>query len=205
MSRDGGRPGSKGGRAVTPDEAELWERLARSVDKVKAKPRVASHAPPTEPPAARAAAASAKAAVAGSKPVRQPRATSQAQRPAPLATLDRRAVRQIASGRVAIDARLDLHGVHQRDARARLRAFLLEAQAKGCRNVLVITGKGGAGPADPLAGALGEPQRGVLRRSVPHWLEQPELHGVVLGYVAAGVRHGGDGALYVQLRKARDT
>jgi DNA-nicking Smr family endonuclease len=127
-----------------------------------------------------------------------------AQRPPPLAELDRRAVRQITSGKTAIDARLDLHGARQRDARARLTAFLVDAQAKGHRNVLVITGKGGeAGSADPLGGALGEPQRGVLRRGVPLWLEQPELRAVVLTYTTAGTRHGGDGALYVQLRKAR--
>jgi DNA-nicking Smr family endonuclease len=44
----------------------------------------------------------------------------------------------------------------------------------------------------------------VLRRSVPHWLEAPELRAVVLNYSPAGIRHGGDGALYIRLRKARD-
>jgi DNA-nicking Smr family endonuclease len=44
----------------------------------------------------------------------------------------------------------------------------------------------------------------VLRRSVPLWLDEPELRAIVVGYASAGVRHGGDGALYVRLRKARD-
>jgi DNA-nicking Smr family endonuclease len=48
------------------------------------------------------------------------------------------------------------------------------------------------------------PERGILRRSVPQWLEEPELRGIVLGWTAAGPRHGGGGALYVRLRKARD-
>jgi DNA-nicking Smr family endonuclease len=52
-----------------------------------------------------------------------------------------------------------------------------------------------------MAGAFGEPRRGVLRRNVPAWLEEPALRSIVLGYTAAGVRHGGEGALYVQLRK----
>ena len=94
-------------------------------------------------------------------------------------------------------------GLRQRDAHARLRGFLLAAQAKGFKTVLIITGKGGASvERDHLAGAMGEPQRGVLRRSVPQWLEEPELRSVVLSYTSAGTRHGGDGALYVQLRKS---
>jgi DNA-nicking Smr family endonuclease len=111
-------------------------------------------------------------------------------------------VRQVASGRVAIDARLDLHGQRLKEARGNLHAFLLASQARGARTVLVITGKGGsAGEHDNLAGALGEPQRGVLRRSVPQWLSEPELRTVVLSFTTASIRHGGEGALYVQLRK----
>ena len=85
-------------------------------------------------------------------------------------------------------------------------AFLRAAQARGCKTVLVITGKGDASiERDHLAGALGKPQRGVLRHSVPQWLGEPELRPVVLSFTSAGTRHGGDGALYVQLRKpARD-
>ena len=48
---------------------------------------------------------------------------------------------------------------------------------------------------------MGEPQRGVLRRSVPQWLSEPELRAVVLSFTTASLRHGGEGALYVQLRK----
>ena len=79
--------------------------------------------------------------------------------------------------------------------------------------VLVITGKGAGAGDRPLAGDLssyrggrseGSGTRGVLRRSVPLWLDEPELRAVVVGYASAGVRHGGDGALYVRLRKARD-
>ena len=97
--------------------------------------------------------------------------------------------------------RLDLHGLRQRDAHARLRAFLLEAHADGLRTVLVITGKGGEEQPDRLGDLAGERQRGVLRRNVPHWLEEPELRAIVLSFTLAGVRHGGAGALYVQLRK----
>ena len=67
--------------------------------------------------------------------------------------------------------------------------------------MLVITGKGGEEQRRSARRLAGERQRGVLRRNVPHWLEEPELRPIVLSFTQAGVRHGGAGALYVQLRK----
>ena len=68
-----------------------------------------------------------------------------------------------------------------------LRAFLLAgACGKGHKTVLVITGKGvSEEPADGLGDLLGERQRGVIRRSVPHWLEEPDLRAIVLSYTQA--------------------
>jgi DNA-nicking Smr family endonuclease len=203
MSRGGGR---SRGRQVTPDEAALWTHATRSLDKVKAKPRVTPHAADV----ARAPARSSE--TEGRRPAKaqQPRPAKVAVPPpairiAPLAEFDRRALRQVATGKVAIDARLDLHGLRQSDAHARLRVFLLQAQAKGHRMLLVITGKGGEPESgdDPVAGD--RRGRGILRRSVPQWLEEPELRAIVLSYTAASPRHGGNGALYVRLRKARET
>lgn len=116
-----------------------------------------------------------------------------AAQPSPAAGLDRRKVRKIASGRVEIEARLDLHGLYQEEAHAALRRFLLASSAAGLRHVLVITGRGSR-----RAETGGE--TGVLRRNVPRWLSGPELHPVVIGYSTAHVRHGGEGALYVTLR-----
>ncbi len=205
MSRADGRS-PKTGRPIAPDEAELWSQVARSVDKVRSKARVPSHAGAVDPtPAAPArvapppAKSESKSRVA--KPAPPPLKTA---RPPPLAEFDRRAVRQVASGKVTIEARLDLHGMRQRDARVELHAFLRAAQSRGLKTVLVITGKGDpAVERDRLANALGKPQRGVLRHSVPQWLGEPDLRSVVLSYTSAGTRHGGDGALYVQLRKSR--
>jgi DNA-nicking Smr family endonuclease len=123
--------------------------------------------------------------------------------PAPLAEFERRKVRQIASGKVEIRACVDLHGLRQQDAHARLRAFLFDAYAQGHKTVLVITGKGGVEPADRLDHLAGERQRGVIRRNVPLWLEEPDLRAIVVSYTQAGPRHGGAGALYVQLRRGR--
>lgn len=205
MSRSGGKS-PKSGRAIAPDEAELWDLVTSSVDKVKNKARVPSHAGEADLPAipVRAAPAPAKTDPRSTRKPAPPQTSPKANRPPPIAEFDRRAVRQVSSGKVSIDARLDLHGMRQRDARTELHAFLRAAQARGCKTVLIITGKGDTSVGrDHLAGALGKPQRGVLRHSVPQWLGEPELRPVVLSYTSAGTRHGGDGALYVQLRKAR--
>ena len=41
----------------------------------------------------------------------------------------------------------------------------------------------------------------MLKRNVPRWLAEPELRSIVVGLTTAAIRHGGDGALYVQLRR----
>ena len=154
--------------------------------------------------ASQQAPASRKAPAASREASAAAPAKAKSRPPVPLAEFDRRKVRQIASGKIEVEARIDLHGSRQRDAHARLRSFLLAAHATGHKTVLVITGKGGEEPADALGSLMGERQRGVIRRSVPHWLEEPDLRAVVLSYTQASPRHGGAGALYVQLRKARE-
>ena len=203
MSRAGQKTG--GGRGVTDDEARLWEQATRSVAPVKPKPRVSPAPSPVDPATpyrtSQPAAASGKALAAPRQPVTP---ASKPRAPAPLADFDRRKARRIASGRIEVDDRIDLHGFLQRNARASLRGFLFSAQAKGYKTVLVITGKGGSEPADGYGSLMGERQRGVLKRSVPGWLAEPDLRTVVLSYTQATPRHGGAGALYVQLRKARE-
>jgi DNA-nicking Smr family endonuclease len=198
MSRSGKSGDRK--RAVTPDEAALWDHATRALSPVKAKPRVTEAAPATP-----SSSAPSEPATKKSPPKVTPRPPPGPPRPLPsppLADFDRRQIRRIASGKVEIDARIDLHGLRQADALARLRAFLFDAHARGLKTVLVITGKGGeAQRGDYMPEASGEPRRGVLRRSVPGWLDAPELRAVVVGHTTAGIRHGGEGALYVQLRR----
>jgi len=208
MSRDGGKPGAPR-RHITPDEAALWSHTTLSVEKVKIKARVASGAAQGEPAAPRPAGPEAgpvkRRPAAPLKTAPAPPAAAPRRAP-PVAEFDRRTLRKVASGKVTIDATLDLHGLQRGDAHARLRAFLLNSQARGHRMLLVITGKGGeAESADDLPGSLGRPGRGVLRRKVPQWLEEPEFRAIVLSHTPAGPRHGGSGALYVRLRKARET
>lgn len=209
MSRDGGKPG-KTGRHVTHDEAALWSLTTQSVEGVKVKPRVAAHGEPAPasscPRAAGPEAARANRRLSAPSKIAPARAAVAARPAAPIAGFERRAFRKVATGKVSIDAILDLHGLQRSDAHARLRSFLRNSQTKGHRTLLIVTGKGGEVEAgDRLARSSGRPGRGILRRSVPEWLEEPELRDVVLSYTTAGLRHGGSGALYVRLRKPRET
>jgi DNA-nicking Smr family endonuclease len=102
---------------------------------------------------------------------------------------------KLARGTESIDGRLDLHGRTQAEAHAALLSFLRSAQRRGAKNVLVITGKGSGEYAA---------ERGVLKRQVPMWLGLPEFRGYVVGFEQAHIGHGGEGALYVRLRKSRD-
>jgi DNA-nicking Smr family endonuclease len=201
MSRSG--KSGDGRRAVTADEAALWDHATRSLSPVKTKARV-TETPPSSP--SRSAQSELPIKPAGKAPPKTaPRPQPVPPRPLPpppRSDLDRRHTRRIASGKVDIDARIDLHGLRQSDAHMRLRAFLLDAHARGLKTVLVITGKGGeAQKGDYMPDVFGQPRRGVLRRNVPAWLDEPDLRSVVVGYTTAGVRHGGEGALYVQLRR----
>ncbi|MEZ5684439.1 MAG: Smr/MutS family protein [Paracoccaceae bacterium] len=111
--------------------------------------------------------------------------------------MDRKTHRNMTRGKLDPEARIDLHGMTVAQAHPALTRFILTAEARGARLVLVITGKGKMGPDDgPI------PQRqGVLRHQVPHWLQLPPLGAIVLQVTAAHLRHGGSGAYYVYLRR----
>jgi DNA-nicking Smr family endonuclease len=115
-------------------------------------------------------------------------ALSQPESPAPIPRhgLGRRSVQRLKRGRTAIGARLDLHGMTQVEAHRALAAFLARAQKTGQRLVLVITGKSG-----------------VLYGAVPRWLGEGDNRGRVLASGRAQPLHGGEGALYVFLRRKR--
>jgi DNA-nicking Smr family endonuclease len=118
--------------------------------------------------------------------------------PPPLVPLERRLRQRLSRGQHPVDAVIDLHGMRQIEAHNALRRFLARAQAQGAGVVLVVTGKGGGAAGE--AGLFEE--RGVLRRTVPHWLRLPDLRHVVIGFEEAASHHGGSGALYVRIRRA---
>jgi DNA-nicking Smr family endonuclease len=107
-----------------------------------------------------------------------------------LAGIDRANAERLKRGRHEIEASLDLHGLTQSEAHRALSRFVADSQAAGRRCVLVITGRGRLGS-------------GVLRSAVPRWLDEPGLRGHLLGIAPAQPHHGGAGALYLLLRRAR--
>lgn len=174
---------------LSPEDRRIWARVAGSVkpSKPKKAPRVISGgaadppaAPlPTKPLPSRGVAPSYSPPPPG--PAR-PRGLPE--------ELEPRRQRRLSRERDAIEARIDLHGFGRFQAQDALTAFLMSAQARGYRSVLVVTGQGRRGGI------------GVIRASVHEWLQSPVLRGVVSGFAPAARRHGGDGALYVTIRRS---
>jgi DNA-nicking Smr family endonuclease len=186
MSSERNRPRA---RQLSADEHRLWTAVIRAVKPLKPTPidpppDLFHAAPPADetPPAAPGPVV---------PPVRS--------NAPPLAPFDRRFRQRLARGTEPLRRRLDLHGCTQREAHDALIHFLRAAQADGHKVVLVVTGKGQRNAAgDPFV------ERGVLRRLVPQWLKAPEFRELVVGFDAAHAGHGGEGALYVRLRRRRD-
>jgi DNA-nicking Smr family endonuclease len=177
-------------RGLSEEDRELWDLVAKQVKPLR-KHRT------TKVLAAPRAELSPSASVAKPAPSSRPLAAAPAPRPSkpampPLAPLGKRERTKLSRGRSEIEARLDLHGMTQTRAHRALTAFLHRAHHEGLTFVLVITGKGRSGG-----------ESGVLRRQVPEWLSLPEFRAFVVGFEQAGIGHGGEGALYVRIRRAR--
>lgn len=174
-------------RTLTRDDRRLWSRVERTLDKVKAR----TTAPEPEPVVAPAKAPPKFIRPAKPTAVAPPPAAEKP-RPIPHAApheLEPRRHRRLARERDPIDARIDLHGHGRFQAQDALTSFLLGAHARGYRAVLVVTGKGSRGGT------------GIIRASVTEWVAQPPLRAIVSGVSPAHRRHGGEGAVYVTLRR----
>lgn len=176
MTRGPRRPPEK------PADREAWEKFTAGIKKLDQPARIASQPQLSKPEE-----------TAGRAILDQSVSPAVAGPPAPLDRADRR---KIGRGSLRVDARIDLHGMTQATAHRRLLAFLQQAQMRGERLVIVITGKGSS-DSDGDDSWRG---RGVLRRSVPLWLEEPAFRNVVAALSPAAQRHGGEGAFYIRLR-----
>jgi DNA-nicking Smr family endonuclease len=174
------------GRPLRQDEDELWSAVTRSIKPLRPAQRLTEpRTREVEPAPSRAARVRASSG-----------ATSYtANQPPALAPIGRRTRQRLARGTQSIEARIDLHGLTQGEAHGALMRFLRDAQASGMKFVLVITGKGRRLDAGG--------NQGVLRREVPRWLKREEFRAYVVGYEPAHIGHGGEGALYVRLRRTR--
>jgi len=177
-------------RPLRHDELALWAKVAATIRPAagRALPMIA---PPSAGVAAEPTAKLAKNVKTAKGPAPKP---PKAAKPTPVAvqSIEPGRMRRLTREREDLGPRLDLHGMTQDEARARLVGFLRRAHEDGWRAAMIITGKGSRGD-------------GVLRRYTPEWLAGPELRDVVAGVAEAHRRHGGEGALYVALkRRARD-
>ena len=193
-------------RGLRPDEAALWEDVARSATPLhpaRKAPiaKAAAMAKPKQMPAPSATAIPPFAIGAKAKPTARghdlaPTLADSLRTDAP--KMDKRHYQRMTKGRLAPEGRIDLHGMTLAQAHGALNGFIFRSYAQGRRLVLVITGKGKArddsGPI-PV-------RHGVLRHQVPHWLQTPPLSPMILDVAQAHLKHGGQGALYVYLRRS---
>ena len=196
--------GKGGGGPPVDDDESVWQHTARSLEPLKrGKPRVhpaverVKGDPVTPPQRPKAPSENATSAKKHTVDKTLPSLPTKPASPPPIADFDRRKVRKIRRGAVAIEARIDLHGMRQDEAHAALRAFILRCVGKGQRWVLVITGKG---KPTTSSDDLMPRERGILKRNVPRWLDEPDLRPYVVSYATAAIAHGGEGALYLHLR-----
>jgi DNA-nicking Smr family endonuclease len=212
-----GKPASGRKRHLSEDDEVLWSHTARTLEPLKrAKSRVHTATEALELALQADTGTSAKRhpddgvkSVAVRplyiepihRPDREPPVLAKAP---PLNDFDKRKARKLGAGQIAIDARIDLHGMRQSEAHIALRKFLFSAYSQGHRWVLVITGKGARQhrDRDDETWNFAPVEPGVLKRNVPGWLGEPELRAIVVSFKTAAARHGGEGALYVHLRNA---
>lgn len=190
MKAPSASPGASDLRLLTDEEIELWRAVAKSV-----APRKGAALP-----ASRKRYAPAAASAAPEKPGAPQAVKPKSPQSVALAPLEKRLKRRLARGGAGPDDAIDLHGMTEAEAHRALRGFLIYAQARGARLVLIITGKGESKRSAPAHWAE---ESGVLRRLTPHWLRAPDLRATVLGFEEASRSHGGAGALYVRLRRTR--
>lgn len=179
---------------TSPDENDdkLWQAVVKDVAPLSGRRRASATKKSTAAKPGRRRAA---------KPAAPPPATPMPAKKSPDvpplvmgpgAGVDKRTTQRLKRGQLAIEGRLDLHGLTQAAAHARLDRFLASSQERGLRCVLVITGKGRVSE-----------EGGVLRQMVPRWLNIPPSQGRVLSMSQAQPKDGGGGALYLLLRKRR--
>lgn len=175
-------------RVVTVEERRLWRLAMRDAEPLPGHafdPEPEPPPPEPEPPPARAEPR---------HPTRPPVTAPPPEplRPGALHNLDHRTAEKLRRGRYDIDTRIDLHGMTQAQAHTALAAIVHRCWSEGRRCLLVITGKGSFNST------------GVLRHNAPRWLAEPSLARLVVAIQTAQPKDGGDGALYVLIRRRRD-
>lgn len=189
---------------LNKEDINLWKIITRDVKRLTGRdyidPEKAQHKPAAQPKKTAATGARPSAPIKNAAP-------SGLQK-----NMDRRTEDRLRKGKIKPEARLDLHGMTQTQAHAQLNSFIQHAWKTKKRCVLIITGKGeprlspeNRANEDAADQHWTDSKPGVLRRRTPDWLDAPILHPYVLKYVTAQPKDGGAGALYVYLRKNKET
>lgn len=208
-----------GGSGLNEDDRKLWSLVARQLEPLKSteqrlkdearKAAIEAAAVPVKAGKPARARSAGKSRPAAGKPMPvpeapQPKAPREGGR-GRVAGLDRRTSERLRRGQYPIEARLDLHGMNQAQAHRALAMFVRQCHAARKRCLLVITGKGGRQKESRDGPYVNPEPPGVLKRKVPEWLKQAELAPLVLSFCGATPAHGGAGALYILLKRQRDT
>lgn len=178
-----------GGPKLNPEDRILWGKVARSTRPMPGRMEELLafedqfEAPPEEKDVPALNRAALPSSTGGTEAERK--RTQQLHHP-----LEKPVKRKLSRGHLALEARIDLHGLIQSEAHGMLLDFLIRAHERGLRHVLVITGKGSS---------LGS--EGALKRAVPLWFAMPEFRFLISSYEPAARQHGGEGALYVRLSR----
>ena len=187
------------GRRLTADEAQVWAQVARTVTPLeKRRPKaeaVVAEPVPTQivvspPPPAKK--------VKGRVPPPLPPKPVSAKAQESQLQLDGSWEKRISKGTLVPDFSLDLHGSSLDQAYVRLMHGLTQAKSMGARVVLVVTGK--SRPVDAMDRGSA---RGAIRAKITDWLAASEHAYDIVAIRGAHRRHGGQGALYVVLKKRR--
>ncbi len=177
------KPDETRDRAVSGAESDLWRQVTDDVEPLEETGLSVTPPPDTEkPPAKRQTYVQPPAPSAPSAPPDLVHGNAPG--------LDRATQQNMRRGKIAMQARIDLHGMTQNQAHGALSNFLYDCRASGLRSVLVITGKGSGG-------------EGVLRAAVPRWLNEGENRQMVRAFSHAVPKDGGEGALYVVLKRLK--
>ncbi|MFN6934512.1 MAG: Smr/MutS family protein [Tsuneonella sp.] len=177
-------------RGLSAEEAEAWAHVAATVKPMAPRKPVAAPPKPVATPVPVAAARPK----AKSPPVRQVPAPPAPAKPGP--GLDSHWDRRIRLGSIQPDFTLDLHGHTLDTAHTRLIDGLAQARAMDARVVLLIAGK-----SRPVEHADRADRRGAIRAKVLDWLAASRHAPAIAAIRKAHIRHGGEGALYVVLRR----
>ena len=170
-------------RILSDEEKKIWEQTIKTVSPLVSDKTVQSSAPSLS-----TNLHNSSDLTFSLKPIPKIQATTKnlpqnCQPPAPLCIL-KLSAKDIK--KASIDARLDLHGYTVEQSLKALERFIVASQERGYKWILIITGKGNPG---------------TLKRFVPSWLSE-HLQWIV-GYAKAPPKQGGDGALYVRIRKKK--